>query len=497
MGRKPMMGKELKKSLAMKIMIVVGLLTLVGILGVYLEYLAAVNVSKACYSINENFEALRQVYETKLDEISTNNHLDTFLTEDYNNEVARLNDNIQAAQKEQIVFKKNCWIMFKIYIVCVIPIVAAFIWMIRKFITGPAERASHKLQEMIDDIHSGSANLSKRLKVETKDEIGTLVENVNQFISELEQIVKILLGKSQMLGSSVDTVIGEITLSQESVTETTATIEQLAAAMQEISATATSLNQESQQMRYEIIEMANQAAKGADVANSTTIEAEKIKGNVQQRKENTSKEIEVINNSLKESIENSKQVEKVNELTADILSISSQTNLLALNASIEAARAGEAGKGFAVVADEIRGLADSSRGAANNIQEITSMVIEAVSTLSDRAEDVLKLVNEVILTDYDQFYNMANQYNNDAASFNKVMIELANKANLMQNTVQKMAGAMDGISNTIEESTKGITHIAENATNIVKGMDNINLEMKKNEEIALALQGEVKKFQVV
>lgn len=71
---------------------------------------------------------------------------------------------------------------------------------------------------------------------------------------------------------------------------------------------------------------------------------------------------------LQASMENSKKVTRINDLSNDILEISSQTNLLALNASIEAARAGEAGKGFAVVAEEIRILADNSRETANSIQ---------------------------------------------------------------------------------------------------------------------------------
>ena len=80
--------------------------------------------------------------------------------------------------------------------------------------------------------------------------------------------------------------------------------------------------------------------------------------------DNANQIISEIVESLENAIEESKSVDKVNDLTMDILNISSQTNLLALNASIEAARAGEAGKGFAVVADQIRNLAEQSAKSA-------------------------------------------------------------------------------------------------------------------------------------
>ena len=86
--------------------------------------------------------------------------------------------------------------------------------------------------------------------------------------------------------------------------------------------------------------------------------------------------------SLKSAIEESTSVRHVNELTEEILSVSSQTNLLALNASIEAARAGEAGKGFAVVADEIRKLADSTRETARSDRDWSSDVALPILTAS-------------------------------------------------------------------------------------------------------------------
>lgn len=102
--------------------------------------------------------------------------------------------------------------------------------------------------------------------------------------------------------------------------------------------------------------------------------------------------------------------EKINELTNNILNIASQTNLLALNASIEAARAGEAGRGFAVVADEIRNLAENSRDTANDIQNISVLVTEAVRVLSENAEEMLKFVGTDVIKDYDGFVDVVNQY---------------------------------------------------------------------------------------
>ena len=101
--------------------------------------------------------------------------------------------------------------------------------------------------------------------------------------------------------------------------------------------------------------------------------AEKMEKMAQTNMDVTKEKVELILSELNKAIEDSKSIDKINDLTGDILNIAQQTNLLALNASIEAARAGEVGRGFAVVAHEIGDLADASRNTASHIQEINTV----------------------------------------------------------------------------------------------------------------------------
>ena len=168
------------------------------------------------------------------------------------------------------------------------------------------------------------------------------------------------------------------------------------------------------------------------------------------------------------SIEGSKAVEKINELTNAIMAISSQTSLLALNASIEAARAGEAGKGFAVVATEIGSLASQTSETVGSINTIVADVNHAVSTLAEALRDTVEFLDKVVLKDYEQFAEVGDHYYTDSEGYSSGMSTIEESVIKLTDTIAEIAGALDGINSTVNESTIGVTDIADKTTNVVE-----------------------------
>lgn len=142
--------------------------------------------------------------------------------------------------------------------------------------------------------------------------------------------------------------------------------------------------------------------------------------------------------TLNEKIEQSKAVQEIAQLTANIIEITDQTNLLALNASIEAARAGEAGKGFAVVADEIGKLATNSAEAAEQIQKVSAAVVEAVNGLALEAENMVEFAGTTAVDGYQQLVEMSEFYSKDAGDMNAVMEDFTSAAGELQKAMDEI-----------------------------------------------------------
>lgn len=308
------------------------------------------------------------------------------------------------------------------------------------------------LKEMVTELSTGNGDLTRRLKVESDDDLGQISTGINRFIENLQSMMLEVLQSSTHIASSVERLKSETEANSAILVAHTTETEQIVAAVEEMSATANDVARNgaetasfTQMTKHQTME------SKAVVAKATSTVAQLV-----QEVESTSTNIEQID---KDTI-NITQVLKV------IGEIADQTNLLALNAAIEAARAGEQGRGFAVVADEVRALAARTQSSTAEI-EVTLNQLREASNAAMASMDATKNTcvktaetTEVVASDLDAIGDSVNQIND-------------------LNT--QIATAAEEQSSVSSEITRNMSAISEMASELA-----INGETTSNETVNLA-----------
>lgn len=232
------------------------------------------------------------------------------------------------------------------------------------------------LNRAMSDICRGDADLTKRLKVTSHCEIGLLSSSFNQFIETIHELVADTLTSTSQLTSLSNSAKDNAKQNNKSIQTQQSEISQVAAAINEMSATSS-----------HVADNASDTAKAAEQAAAEGNHGMRNAGENKRRMANLTKQIDDATVAITRLDE---QAQQINSILSTIQGIAEQTNLLALNAAIEAARAGEQGRGFAVVADEVRALSGRTHEATGEIQNVIKELQEqtqnAVSTMSASKE---------------------------------------------------------------------------------------------------------------
>jgi len=349
-------------------------------------------------------------------------------------------------------------------LVIIILLVLVAIYLVRKTITYRLDKFVKFLEDSTNELIEGKGNLTRRLKIEGKDEISKVANYFNLFLSQVQETInkaknisnknatfaKTILTKAKNVGEKVKEegkIINNTYLTLNEISEEMETSKNLAVhTQQNIRETQEELKTATEEINGLVSDIMNISESESELANEITY----LSDNTQQIRN-------VIN--------------VINE-------IADQTNLLALNAAIEAARAGEHGRGFAVVADEIRKLAERTQKSLGEIDATISIITNGVSKTTDNMMRNSKMILELV--------DKANYAKQDIdESMNKMIIStekveiLVDKYEEISNSIHKVVNLLDEVKNVSKESSQSVEEINTAIKNLNEMINELDTLLKK------------------
>ena len=361
-------------------------------------------------------------------------------------------------------------------------------------ITRPMKKVTAQLNEVVSAMEHDEADLEKRIITNKKDEIGSLVSGINLYMDRLQTVMKQIKTHSESLDDSSTEISSMVTVSSKDAQIISNKTNELQREIQVFVQSVENVISNMGQMTAEIHTISEASVSGKQYSTEMKNRADGIRERANKSKKESSDITDRLRKDLVRSVEDSKNVDAIKQLTNEILSIGNQTNLLALNASIEAARAGEAGRGFAVVAEEISLLADSSKETASRIQQISGIVTDSVSNLATTAEKLLEYVSTNVSKDYDEFVAAASEYLHDANTMEEMMNHFNDTAGNLVDDTNNMSNRLNDVSAEILNESQNVEVLAEAINELANNMSEITHYTGINDGVSSSLKEEISKF---
>ena len=465
------------------------------------------NAQKALSILKENYSGYKTGY-TSVISAAQSGDVNTILGVVYGDastQLANMKEQLEVINQELVLIEEEAHnrvqaransaitvvnVLMFVYILSII----AFLIFNYRMVGRKVNLIADEINDIINNIRDHKGDLTVRVQTQTSSELVHIKDGFNHFIETLQVILKEVKDGTVTLTESSENMTTQIQLASDNITNTSAALEELSASMQNVSDTASVMNEKLGDVKDATDSINGGVEDGTAKAEEIRAEAIEIKEGAQSKKDNTGTKMEELSGVLEQSVKDSEKVAQINELTNVILDIASQTNLLALNASIEAARAGEAGKGFAVVAEEISSLAENSRQTAGNIQNISNEVTAAVKALADNAMQVLDFINTTVLADYDAFVDTGEKYEATAKFINDMLDGISDQTQHLNSIMGEMASSVSSISESVSQASEAINQSAENSQFIVDEITGISSAMDTNNDVTEKLNDSTKQF---
>ncbi|WLI14031.1 methyl-accepting chemotaxis protein [Pseudomonas sp. FP603] len=347
-------------------------------------------------------------------------------------------------QSMQAELKKNSLLIIgSSALALLVGLIAA--WVITRLIVAPLRSVIRVAQQI------AAGDLSATIEVTRRDEIGQLMQAMQQMGAGLSHIVSGLQAGIEQLASSAQSLSAVTEQTNLEVSSQKEETEQVATAMNQMTATV-----------HDVARNAEEAAQAAQTADGKVESGQQVVRQSMARIEQLADSATSASSSI-ESL--SAEIQNIGTVLSVIKSVAEQTNLLALNAAIEAARAGEQGRGFAVVADEVRALAKRTQQSTEEIERLVSALRSAAQSSVQQIQNSGELVKLAV---------------SDALQTESALGSIAAAVSLIQQMNQQIAAAAEEQSSVAEEINRSVTSIRASA-------DQSSLAMRGNAASSIEL----------